>query len=386
MRLRSQRIVTPSGVVTGEVSVANGKIASVTPASGTGEDTIDVGDRWLVPGYIDTHVHGGGGWQCNTADPSDIHAMARFHGRHGTTALLATTVAAPPDELEAALRAIAVCTQHPASTGAVVLGAHLEGPFLSTARPGAMDPAMFRNPSKQLLERLFAAGQGTVRMMTLAPELPGALDVVRDLAAAGAVASIGHTDADYDQTLAASRAGAHAATHLFNAMPPFHHRHPGVLGAVLDLPEISCELICDAIHVDPAALRLAYRAKGPAAIRLVTDAMQAAGMPDGTYRLGAAAVEVRDGAAVLASSGSIAGSTLTMGQAVANAVSLLDISVEQAIALASTNPARLLGLEGRKGALARGNDADMVVLDDDLSVYGTIVGGVWTRPPEPDVE
>jgi N-acetylglucosamine-6-phosphate deacetylase len=389
MRLRCDRIVTPSGVVAGEVAVRDGRIEAVVGA-GVGSEAVELGERWLVPGYIDMHVHGGGGAQCNTSDPNEILAMARFHAGHGTTALLATTVAAPLDELVVALGAIAPCVDLGGGgaaadlgpgCGARVLGVHLEGPFLSPARPGAMDSACFASPDRDVLERLLSAGGGAVRVMTLAPELPDALDLVQALVGAGVIASIGHSDAGYEEARAAVLAGARAATHLFNGMRPFHHREPGVLGAALDLPEVSCELICDGVHVDPVALRLVYAAKGTAAIRLITDAMQAAGMADGRYRLGGAAVEVRDRVVRLAEGGSIAGSTLTMDVAVRNAVRFLGIPVEEAVSLASTNPARLLGVGDRKGAISVGMDADLVVLDEELLACGTIVGGEWVETP-----
>jgi N-acetylglucosamine-6-phosphate deacetylase len=376
LRLRSERIVTPAGTVAGEVVVDGPAIAAVAPATPTaGGEIVELGDRWLLPGYIDAHVHGGGGAQCNTADPEDILAVARFHARHGTTSLLATTVSASVDALTTALTAIArAAAEQPA-----VLGAHLEGPFLSPHRPGAMDPGTFLDPDPAVLERLLTTADHTVRLMTIAPERPGAGRLIGDLVRQRVVASVGHSDATYDETRAAADAGARAATHLFNAMPPLHHREPGLTGAVLDLPAISCELICDGVHVDPAALRLAYRAKGPGGIRLVTDAMQAAGMPDGAYLLGTAPVEVVDGRATLPDGGSIAGSTLTMEDAVRNAVRFLGIDVAEASRLASRNPARLLGLADRKGAIAPGLDADLVVLDDDLRVRATLVAGTWAE-------
>ena len=379
MRLRCERIVTRSGTIAGEVSIRGRVIDAVGAASGGAEEVIELGDRWLVPGYIDTHVHGGGGAHCNTADPDEIAAMARLHAIHGTTALLATTVAAPVDELETALAAIALNVGEHAR--GPVLGAHLEGPFLSVARPGAMDPSVFLAPDERVLGRLLEAGGAAVRMMTLAPELPGAVGLVERLAGAGVIASIGHSDADYEQARAAVRAGARAATHLFNGMRPFHHREPGVLGAALDLPEVSCELICDGLHVSPAALRLVYRTKGAAGVRLVTDATEAAGMPDGRYSLGGATVEVREGAVTLAGASAIAGSTLTIDVAVSNAVRFLGITVEQAVALASANPARLLGLDDRKGAIGVGMDADLVVLDQELGACGTVIGGEWVHGP-----
>lgn len=375
MRLRSRRIVCPGGTFDGEVVVQGGAISWVGPAadapSVSDDPVLDLGNRWVVPGYIDPHVHGGGGAQCNTSDAEEIEAVARFHARHGTTGLVATTLAAPMQELESALDAIARC-------GApTLLGAHLEGPFLSPQRPGAMDPELFLEPNLEQLRRLLEAGAGRVRLMTLAPELPGSLALVEHLARERIVASIGHTDATDAEIRAAVDAGASSATHVFNAMAPLHHRHPGAVGAVLDLPEVSCELICDGIHVDPVAMRLLFRAKGASGTRLVTDAMSAAGMPDGEYRLGGRRVSVAGGRAVLAGGESIAGSTLTMERAVQNAVRTVGASVQEAIAMASTNSARLLGMAGRKGEISAGSDADLVVLDEALAVQATMVAGRW---------
>ena len=378
MIIASEQIVTPDGIRPGELVIENGRIAAARGRSQSA-GLLDLGERPVLPGYIDLHVHGGGGAQCNTDDPGEVLSMARFHATRGTTAMLATTVAASIEELETALPAIAACTSR--SGGAAILGAHLEGPFISPHRPGAMDPAVFIEPDQRSLQRLLEAGGGTIRMMTLAPELPGALDTIRTLVAAGVTVSVGHSDATYDETQAAVGAGARCATHTFNAMPPLHHREPGLLGAVLDLDELTCELICDGIHVHPAALRLAFRAKGRSRATLVTDAMQAAGMPDGEYRLGRATVTVASGRAEIAGGGSIAGSTLTMDGAVANAVSFLDISLADAAVLASGNPARLLGLDHRKGSIAPGFDADLTVLDQDLLACGTLVAGEWVYGP-----
>jgi N-acetylglucosamine-6-phosphate deacetylase len=381
LHLRSERIVCPGQTIAGEVVVSRGRIAAVGPvgSGGDGFEVVELGDSWLVPGFIDCHVHGGGGAQCNTADPDEVAAVARFHAEHGTTGLVATTVAASVDELCVSLDAIARCAESPA--GATVLGAHLEGPFLSGVRPGAMDPETFLAPDLAVLSELLAAGHGRVLVMTVAPELPGALELIELLVRAGVVASVGHTDATYAEADAAVRAGVRGATHVFNAMRPFDHREPGVLGAVLDAVDVSCELICDGVHAEPAALRLVHRAKGTAGVRLVTDATEAAGMPDGEYRLGGLRMTVLAGRATIAGGGSIAGSTLTMDAAVRNAVRVLRVGVGEAIAMASTNPARLLGLGDRKGAISVGMDADLVALDDGLFVRGTMVGGSWVVSP-----
>ncbi|HUO75115.1 MAG TPA: N-acetylglucosamine-6-phosphate deacetylase [Solirubrobacteraceae bacterium] len=383
MRLRSERIVCPDGTLAGEVVVDDGRIASVVPLpSGAGAraarrdgELVELGDRWLVPGYIDVHVHGGGGAQCNTSHAEEIAEVAHFHARHGTTGLLATTVAAPMEQLCDAVAAIVRCE------APTLLGAHLEGPFLSREQPGAMDRGTFLEPDLDQLDRLLAAGAGAIRLMTLAPELPGALELVQQLGRAGVIASIGHTNATDAEVREAARAGASAATHLCNAMPPFHHRRPGPVGAVLDLQEVSCELICDGVHVDPVALRLFFRAKGALGIRLITDAIAAAGMPDGDYRLGGRSVTVTGGRAVLAGGDAIAGSTLTMETAVQNAVRFLGITIEQAVLISSTNSARLLGLDRHKGAISVGLDADLLVLDELLAVEATMVAGRWIAGP-----
>lgn len=373
LRLHSRRVITPAETIEATVAVADGAITAVTP--GPDAAALDVGDRWLIPGLIDTHVHGGDGAQCNTSSADDVGRMACFHAAHGTTALLATTVSAGVEELEDSLGAIARARGR--TEGATVLGAHLEGPFLSEGRPGAMDPASFLAPRVDVLERLLAAGGGGVAMMTIAPELPGALEVIAALAGAGVVASLGHSEAGYAQAKAGAGAGAGSVTHLFNAMAPLHHRRPGLLGAALDLPELGCELICDGVHVDPPVMRLALRAKGVGGLRLVTDAISAAGMPDGEYRLGSVAVQVRGGRATLIDGDSIAGSTLTMDAALAGAVRWLGVTVEEAVTMASATPAAMLGLADRKGQVAVGYDADLVVLDEDLRTCCTMVGGRW---------
>jgi N-acetylglucosamine-6-phosphate deacetylase len=376
VRLRSERIVCTDGIRAGEVVVEHGRIASVGPLTSGGDELIDLGERLLVPGFIDVHVHGGAGAQCNTTDPDEIEAVARFHAEHGTTGLVATTVPARVDDLRAALAAIDRCR------APTLLGAHLEGPFLNRKRPGALDPERFLDPGEEPLERLLAAGAGTLRVMTIAPELPGALGLIARLSNAGVVASVGHTEASDRQVREAARAGATAATHVFNGMAPFHHRAPGVVGAVADLPQFSCELICDGVHIDPVALRMFYRAKGASGIRLVTDAIAAAGMPDGEYRLGDRAITVSGGRPAVSGAEPIAGSLLTMEAAVQNAVRFLGISLEEAVLISSTNSARLLGLGSHKGAIAPGFDADLVVLGDQLVVEATMAAGRWiTNPP-----
>jgi N-acetylglucosamine-6-phosphate deacetylase len=383
LQLRSRRIVIPGAVIDGEIVIRAGRIASVGSSGHAGAvasdaQMIDFGTDWIVPGFIDGHVHGGGGAQCNTDDPDEVTAVAAFHARHSTTALLATTVSAPISELVTSLDAIG---RAQAGVGAIILGVHLEGPFVSPSRPGAMDPASFLAPDSNVLTRLLAVGPERVAMMTLAPELPGAIGLVRELAGRGVSASLGHSEATAAQTVAAIGAGACAVTHTFNAMGPLHHREPGLAGAALDHPELSCELIADGVHVSGSALRLAHRAKGTAGIRLVTDAVSATGMPDGGYRLGATAVRVRDGCVRLVAGDALAGSTLTMDAAVRTAVRELGVELPDAVTMAAGNPARLLGLAGRKGSIVTGLDADLAVLRADLSARATLIGGRWALAP-----
>ena len=371
--LAGGRIVTPGGVVVGDMVIRDGRIASMEPARRDRPAAVDAREHWVLPGFIDIHVHGGGGAQCNTSEPDEIRAVARFHAQHGTTALLATTVAAGPDELLAALGAIGRAAD--ASDGARVLGAHLEGPWLNPDRPGAMDAGAFTAPDVELLRRFAAAGP--LRSMTLAPELPGALDVVGALRRAGALASLGHTDATYEQAAAAVAAGARAATHAFNAMRPLHHREPGMVGAALALDDLTCEVICDGVHVHPAAVRLLHRAKGATRAVLITDAIAAAGKADGEYRLGSRPVTVRDGRATLPGTDTLAGSVLTMDRAVRTAVQRCGVPLEDAARMAATTPAELLGLDDRIGVLAPGRDADVAILDGDLELAGVVVRGEW---------
>ena len=382
LTLRGGRVVTPGGVVEGDVVVADGRIAAVGAARGAARgDVLDLGGRWVLPGFIDVHVHGGGGAQCNTRDPDEIRRVAAFHARHGTTALLATTVAAPVDDLLGALAAVETARRAPGPGEAEVLGAHLEGPFLNPAWPGAMERDAFVAPDVDVLMTLLSGGR--VLAMSLAPEVPGALAVIERAAAEGVCVSLGHTDATYAQARTAVAAGARSVTHAFNAMRGLHHREPGMLGAALDLDELTCEVICDGVHVDPVAVRLLVERKGAKRTTLVTDAMEATGLPDGEYRLGDRTVSVRDGRATLPGHDTIAGSTLTMDRALRNAIAFTGASIPDAAAMAATTPARLLGIADRKGAIAPGLDADLVILEPgDLRLSAVLLRGTWSEDPQ----
>jgi N-acetylglucosamine-6-phosphate deacetylase len=329
----------------------------------------------VAPGFIDLHVHGGGGAQVGP-DPEAILAAARFHAGHGTTGLLATTVPAPEATLAETVRAVAAAARRGTTDAARVLGCHLEGPFVSPVRPGALDVRHLRAPDPGELARLLDAGGGSVQMIAVAPELPGALDLIASAADEGVLVALGHTDATYAQALAGVDCGARVATHLFNAMRPLHHRDPGVIGAALSTPRLTAELIADGVHVHPAVIRLVHAAKGPERVALITDATQAAGLPDGEYALGDQPIAVTGGEARTAA-GALAGSTLTMDRAVRVCVQQAGIPLGDALAMAAATPARLLGLGEVAGRIAPDADADLVVLDEALEAVGTMVGGRW---------
>jgi N-acetylglucosamine-6-phosphate deacetylase len=378
--LHSGRVVRPGRVVEdGWVLVEGATIADVgSGAAPAGVPTlVDLRGRWLLPGFVDMHMHGGGGSDV-TSSPAAMAAAVEFHRSHGTTRTLVSLVTAPLRDLEEQLEWVAALV---GEGDATVVGSHLEGPFLSQVRCGAQNPRHLRSPDRADFRRLVDAGRGTLRSITVAPELPGALDVIRDAVAAGTIAAIGHTDATHAEAMRAIEAGATVATHLFNGMRPIHHREPGPVGAAL-ASGLACEVINDGIHVHPAITALVN--EQPGRLILVTDAIDAAGMGDGEVELGGQQVEVRNGEARLVQTGSLAGSTLTMDAAVRRAVRHSGLSIADASAAASGTPARLLGRGTEFGAVEPGLAADLVVLDAELTVAGVLASGRWvTVPVEP---
>jgi N-acetylglucosamine-6-phosphate deacetylase len=373
--LAGGRVVTPDGVLSDAwVHLAGETIASVgTRRPAVDAPVVDLAGAWLLPGYVDLHMHGGGGHSVSSSREA-MEAAVAFHRRHGTTSTLVSLVTAPVDELTEQLGWAAELTRRGADPRGHVLGAHLEGPFLSARRCGAQNETHMIAPDPEILAGLIAASQETLRMLTLAPELDGALELIPTLQRAGVIVAIGHSDAGYEQARAAIGAGACHVTHLFNAMPPLHHREPGLVGAALEAG-IPCELINDGRHVHPAVVALVCHLI--ACPVLITDAIDATGVGDGTFDLGGQEVHVHGGEARLARTRSLAGSTLTMDEALRRAVTDSGLSVEQAAAAAATNPARVLGSEARLGAIAVGRQADLVVLDDELRVAAVMAAGAW---------
>jgi N-acetylglucosamine-6-phosphate deacetylase len=366
--LTGARVVTPAGVLAdGWVEVAGGRIVGV--GTGVVAEADDLGGGWLLPGFIDLHTHGGGGHDV-TAAAEAMAGAARFHLSHGTTRLLVSLMAAPVDRLCEQLTWV-----RSLAADGVVLGAHLEGPFLAAARCGAQNQAHLLDPDPLVLAKLLDAADGTLRQMTIAPELPGALALIADLASAGVIPAIGHTGATYEQASAGFAAGASLATHLFNGMSPVSHREPGAAVAALDAGVV-VEMINDGVHVHNSIVRLVGRAQD-GRVALITDAVSAAGAGDGRYTLGDREIVVANGAARLAGSSRLAGSTLTMDEAVRRYIVEVGLPVEAAAEAAATTPARLLGIADECGAIAVGCDADLVHLDDQFRLQRVMSRGSW---------
>lgn len=366
------RVVTPDGLIgDGWVQTDGRTITALGAGTPPRPADRDLQGAWVVPGFVDMHVHGGGGAAYPSGDQDEAVVAAALHRRHGTTTTMASLVTGEPDGLVRAVGALAELVDE-----GLLAGIHLEGPFLSPVRRGAHDPSLLAAPEPDLVDRLLDAGRGAVAMVTLAPELPHAPEAIRRITAAGAIAAVGHTDASYEETVVAIDAGATVATHLFNAMRPLHHRDPGPIAALLEDARVAVELICDGVHLHPAVVRTAVAAAGADRVVLVTDAMAAAGMGDGDYLLGGFDVRVTEGVARLVDGGAIAGSTLTMDRAFRFAVDA-GVAVSDAVAMTSTMPARLLGREDQVGSLRPGLDADLVVLDDSFTPVAVMHKGAW---------
>ncbi|MEV8286892.1 N-acetylglucosamine-6-phosphate deacetylase [Streptomyces niveus] len=392
--LAGARVVLPTGVLeNGRVRVEAGRIASVggdadqgVPAASVGGDAgrgssdasvFDLTGHWVVPGFVDTHNHGGGGASFTSGGVDEVLKGVRTHQEHGTTTLVASTVTGEMDFLAQRAGFLSELVEQ-----GDLAGIHFEGPFISPCRKGAHSEALLRDPDPAEVRKLLDAARGTARMVTLATELPGGIDSVRLLVEHGVIAAIGHTDATYEQTVEAIDAGATVATHLFNAMPPLGHRAPGPIAALLEDERVTVELINDGTHLHPAALELAFHRAGAGRVAFITDAMDAAGFGDGVYQLGPLEVEVKDGVARLAVGGSIAGSTLTLDTAFKRAATIDRLPVTDIVRAISANPAKLLGVYDRVGSLEPGKDADLVILDADFAIAGVLRRGEWVVRPQ----
>src|SRR5579872_27338 len=383
--LIAKRLYTPNDCVENPLLlIEDDRIVEVTSGTTrhipTKVQFLNFPDCILAPGFVDIHIHGGGGYDVMDPDASALPAVERLIAKHGVTSYLPTTVTAPLDQTLSALDRLAeaietaernTCVDHRAQP----LGIHLEGPFISHARRGVHPPSNLLPPTIATFERFWQASRGRIRVMTIAPELEGSLEVITEAVRRNVCVSLGHSDADLSATQKGIAAGARHATHTFNAMRPLDHREPGIVGAVLSDDRVSADIIADGIHLHPVTVDLFLKKKGSESSVLITDATAATGMPDGRYRLGSFEVEVKQGRCI--ADGKLAGSVLTMDQAVRNVMQFADWDLQQAVRLATANAARVAGLQ--RGKLEPGGRADVVVLTATGQVTATIIGGVLSQ-------
>jgi N-acetylglucosamine-6-phosphate deacetylase len=382
--IHADRALTPYEVISDAVIVLQGSRISAVGQRGKivlprGAREIKMPGKTVVPGFVDVHIHGAGGRDVMEGTAEALEIITATVALHGTTSFVATTVTASEIETRDSVKGIAQfilnsgqCAARELS--AEILGIHFEGPFISKVRRGVHPAEWILAPSTEFLAQMLKDARGTAQILTLAPELPGALELIAAARQAGLVVSMGHTDANYEQALAAIHAGASHAAHVFNAMRPFSHRGTGVIGAVMTSPNVSAELIADGIHVDEAAMRMLLDMKTPERVILVSDGTSATSMPDGKYRLGNFDVKVKDGVC-RNKEGKLAGSTLTLDRALRNMVAM-GVPLVSALRMMTANPARQIGLGTRKGVLAEGADADLVFLDDKLEITDVMTRGV----------
>jgi N-acetylglucosamine-6-phosphate deacetylase len=362
------------------VVIEDGRIASIhsradaeSPA-GNGDEVIDFAGATLAPSFFDVHIHGAAGHDVMDATPEALQAIGHLLASHGTGSYLATTVTAPLDATLRSLAGLASLLPHPPHDAAAwPVGIHLEGPFLSHAKRGVHPPEFLLAPDIALFDRLYEAAEGHVRLMTLAPELPGAVELAAHATAKGVRVSVGHSNATAAETRAAIAAGAVSATHTFNAMRPLDHREPGILGVVLTADDLFAELICDGIHNTPEMVKIWWRSKGPERAILITDGMSATGMPDGEYQLGGLTVQVANGRASMGDV--LAGSVLTLDRALKNFLSFTGASLEQGLRLLTANPASMTGLADQAGSLGVGKPANLVAVNQSGKLTASFLNG-----------
>ena len=378
--LHAARALTPATeILSAGILIRDGVIEAIGARQDmrlpSGAAEISASGQTAIPGFIDVHIHGAGGHDVMEGTEQAMTAVAGTLARHGTTSFVATTVTASPDDTCRGVEGIARYITHQFAAlqpKAEVLGVHYEGPFISKVRRGVHPAEWIQLPSADLLQRFLRAAAGNARILTIAPELLGAVPCMKAARDAGVVVAMGHTDATYEQARAGIAQGARHAVHVYNAMRPFSHRDSGVIGAVLTSTDVTAELIADGVHVEEAAMRILLQAKGAGRVILISDGLSATGMPDGKYMLGKLEITVSGGVCRDAE-GKLAGSTLTLDRALRNVVAL-GITLQDAVRMLTENPAKLLGIEFKKGALRTGADADIVLLDENLQVTN-----VWTR-------
>ena len=372
MLIKNAKIIFYDRIEEGSVLVEEGKITKINPQSYEGHQVIDAEGQYLSPGFIDVHIHGAGGRDTMEGSYEALNTIARTIVQHGTTSFLPTTMTVHKDDIRQAVKAINEAMEK-GTDGATILGVHLEGPFINGAMIGAQNPNFLTPPSVEAFKYMVGEYEDSVVCVTLAPEVPGAKDLIKYLKEKGIRASMGHTKASYEEAMEGIKCGICHATHLYNAMTPLHHRESGGVGAIFD-SEITTETISDGIHISYPSLRIAYKQKGVDKVLLVSDAMMACGMPDGMYTLGGQDVVVTNGAARLLT-GSLAGSVLTLDAAVRNVKNNTSYPLQDIVKMASYNTARHCNVEDRKGKIEEGYDADLLIFDEEITIKKVIVEG-----------
>lgn len=379
--IKNANIITPYEIKRdASLIIENGRIEDLVagPVKEEGfQQVLDLEGKYLAPGFIDIHNHGNFGYDAMDASYQALDSIGSFHASRGVSSYLITTMTQDPSQIKRTLEVAGNYINDRGTdwqSGAQALGIYLEGPYFSMEKKGAQPPEFIKNPSIDEITDFIQVAKNHIRIVAVAPELEGSKDFIKFVKEQGIVLTAAHSNATFEETKTGIDAGIGLATHLYNGMREFNHREPGIIGAVLTDERVVCEIICDGIHLHPVAMDLALRAKGRDGLVLISDAMRAAGLEDGQYELGGQPVFVEDGAARL-KEGSLAGSTLTLDRAVANMIELVNVKLEDAVRMASLNPARLIGVDGRKGSIEVGKDADLVVFDQDIRIEKTLVKG-----------
>lgn len=383
--IKNVKVITPYEILNKHaVSIYDGKIKNIGHENDFYEKDferiIDAGGKYLSPGFIDIHNHGNFGYDTMDATFEAMDSISRFHIKNGVTGFLATTMTSSLNKIKKAIKNVVDYIEFQSKEDqskkqkAQVLGVYLEGPYFSQEKKGAQNPKHLRNPDVKELEEFLDISKKNIKIVSLAPELPGALEVIRYLKSKGVVVSVGHSNAVFSEVKDGIDKGITLATHLYNGMRGFSHREPAVVGAVLTDERVFCEMICDGIHLHKAAMDIAVQMKGKDKIVLISDAMMAAGLEDGEYQLGGQKVFVKNGEARM-SDGGLAGSTLTLNKAVYNMVNIVNIPLQDAVRMASLNPAKVIGIDDRKGSIEIGKDADLIIFDGDINISTVIVMG-----------
>jgi N-acetylglucosamine-6-phosphate deacetylase len=372
MIIKNCKIIFQDNIENGEVLIKDGKIEKINPNSFYDEETIDGEGCYLSPGFIDVHIHGAGGFDTMDGTVESINSISKVIAAYGTTSFLPTTMTCALEDIKKAIEAAAACMKE-GTDGAQVVGVHLEGPYISPQMIGAQNPNYVEKPSMDSFNYIVGDHISSIKSITLAPEVNGAKELIEYIKGLGIVVSIGHSKATYNEAVEGIKWGIGHSTHLYNAMTPFSHREPGIVGAVFDT-DITTETISDGIHITYPALRIAYNQKGFDKVLLVTDAMMACGMPEGKYSLGGQDVFVKNGAARL-KEGNLAGSILTLDKAIRNVYKNNNYALYEVVKMATYNGAKHCGIADRKGLIKEGYDADLVLFDEDINIKKVIING-----------